>query len=57
MDYSTLDLLRAIKFRLDHPEFIPTKSWFTTYRADVQMLLKIIEENENEQRKRKNERT
>lgn len=44
------DLVRAIKHRLEHPEEIPGKSWYTVYREDIQMLLKLIEENENERR-------
>ena len=51
-----LDTIRAIKYRLEHPEEIPGKSWFTVYRADVQTLLQIIEENENERRKREGQR-
>ena len=44
-----LDLIRAIKYRLEHPESIPGKSWFTVYREDIKTLL---EEIEYERRKR-----
>lgn len=46
------DLIRAIEYRLEHPEQVPEKSWFTVFRSDIQTLLQLIEENENEQRER-----
>lgn len=50
------DLIRAIKYRFDHPEEIPGKSWYTVHRADIETLLKIIEENENERRKERDKK-
>lgn len=44
------DIIAAIKYRLEHPESIPGKSWWTVYRQDIQTLLQEIE---NEQRKAK----
>lgn len=53
---SRQDEIRAIQYRLDHPEEVPGKSWYTIFRADVQRLLKIIEEIENEQREERSQR-
>jgi len=50
------DLIQGIKYRLEHPEEIPGKSWFTVYREDVKLLLQLLEENENERRKEDNRR-
>lgn len=44
------ELIQAIRYRLDHPEKVPGKSWWAVYREDIRTLLKIIEENENERR-------
>lgn len=48
------DLIQAIRFRWEHPELIPEKSWWTVCRQDIETLLKIMEERENERRKESN---
>lgn len=40
--------LTGIRYRLEHPESVPGKSWWTVYREDIKSLL---EEIENERRK------
>lgn len=46
------DLIRSIKYRLEHPEEIPSKSWYTVFRQDIQTLLEEIENERREQERR-----
>lgn len=47
------EIIRAIKYRLNHPEEVPSKSWWAVYRQDIQTLL---EELENERNKAEREK-
>lgn len=49
------EVIYAIRYRLEHPESIPGKSWYTVYREDIKTLLEEIE-NERREAARKSER-
>ena len=46
--------LLAIIYRLEHPESVPSGSWWAVYRQDIETLVEFIEklqeELENERR-------
>jgi hypothetical protein len=42
------DILRAIVKRYNHPEEIPTGSYWAAYREDIVTLLRIIEDLQKE---------
>lgn len=49
-------VLNGIRYRLEHPEQIPSNSWYTVFRQDIQTLLEEIENERREKARRESER-